>query len=127
MAELTLGGATYVIAPFRLRELRLAAPHIDRLGARAGKLDSVAAVAETAADMLAVLAVGLSDASLETLQAQVSLEDLDALRRAFDAVMAEAGLKRPAGDPAPGETTLGEATLGEATLGEAQGASAAAP
>ncbi len=112
MAELTLGGTTYVIAPFRLRELRLAAPYIDRLGARVGKLDSVAAVAETAADMLAVLAVGMDDATLESLQAQASLEDLDALRQAFDAVMAEAGLKRAGGDASPGE---------------AQGASAAAP
>ncbi len=101
MAELTLGGVTYAIAPFRLRELRLAGPYIDRLSARAGKLASVEAVAETAADMLAVLAVGMADASLETLQAQVSLGDLDRLRHAFDQVMAEAGLQRP-GDP-PGE------------------------
>ena len=95
MATLTLGGATYAIAPFRLRELRLAAPYIDRLSARAGKLSSVEAVAETAADMLAVLAAGMEGASLETLQAQASLTDLEALRAAFDQVMAEAGLKRP--------------------------------
>ena len=101
MAQLTLGGVTHTIAPFRLRELRLAAPHIDRLSARAGKLTSVEAVAETAADMLAVLAVGMEGVSLETLQAQVGLGDLDSLRRAFDQVMAEAGLKRP--DTPPGE------------------------
>ena len=99
MAQLTLGGATYVIAPFRLRELRLAAPHIDRLCARVGKLASVEAVAETAADMLAVLAAGLAEVSPEVLQAQVGLADLDALRTAFDEVMAEAGLKRPDGPP----------------------------
>ena len=121
MAQLTLGGATHVIAPFRLRELRLAAPHIDRLAARTGKLDSVAAVAETAADMLAVLAVGLGDASLERLQAQVSLEDMDALRQCFDAVMIEAGLKRPAG--AASEALPSE----HAASGEALGAGAAAP
>ena len=101
MAQLTLGGATYAIAPFRLRELRLAAPAIDRLGARAGKLSSVEAVAETAADMLEVLAVGMSEVSLETLQAQACLADLHSLRAAFDQVMAEAGLKRP--DTPPGE------------------------
>ncbi len=99
MAELTLGAKTYAIAPFRLRELRLAAPYIDRLSARAGKLTSVEAVAETAADMLAVLAVGVADASPEALQAQASLADLDALRAAFDQVMAEAGLTRPAAPP----------------------------
>ena len=102
MAELRLGAQTYAIAPFRLRELRLAAPHIDRLSARAGKLTSVEAVAETAADMLEVLAVGVPGVSAETLQAEVSLADLDDLRAAFDQVMAEAGLKRPEG-PSPGE------------------------
>ena len=116
MAALTLGGTTYAIAPFKLRELRQAAAHIDRLAARAGNLDSVAAVAETAADMVAVLAVGISDADLEALQAQVSLEDLDALRQAFDAVMVEAGLKR-----APSES---DATPGE-PQGAGQGVSAA--
>ena len=101
MAELTLGGVTYAIAPFRLRQLRLAAPAIDRLSARAGKPASVEAAAETAADMLAVLAVGMADVTLDALQAQASLADLDGLRRAFEQVMAEAGLKRPE-DP-PGE------------------------
>ena len=103
MATLTLAGRSYTIAPFRLRELRLAAPHIDRLAARKGPLASVEAVAETAADMLSVLAVGLADASLESLQAEVALDDLERLRAAFDAVMAEAGLKRPQGEAAPGE------------------------
>ena len=93
MAALTLGTTTYAIAPFRLRELRKAAPYIDRL--------SVEAVAETAADMLAVLAVGMADASLETLQAQAGLGDLEAVREAFDQVVAEAGLTRP--EPSPGE------------------------
>ena len=102
MAELTLGGQTWPIAPFRLRELRKAAPFIDRLGARAGQPPSVEAVAETAADMLAVLAVGIEAATAEGLQAQASLSDLDALRAAFEQVMAEAGLKRPEDTP-PGE------------------------
>ncbi|WP_174301870.1 hypothetical protein [Caulobacter sp. S45] len=110
MTELTLAGVTHTIAPFRLRELRLAAPAIDRLGERAGKLSSVEAVAETAADMLAVLAVGMSGVSLEELQARVGLDDLDALRAAFDQVMAEAGLRRP-----------------EHPAGEAPGTAAAVP
>ena len=103
MATLTLAGRSYAIAPFRLRELRLAAPHIDRLAARRGPLASVEAVAETAADMVAVLAAGLDAASAQSLQAEVGLGDLEPLRAAFDAVMAEAGLKRAAGDAAPGE------------------------
>ena len=98
MAALTLGGRTYAIAPFKLRELRLAAPH-----------------------MLAVLAVGLAGVSLDELQAQASLTDLEALRQAFDRVMAEAGLKRSDGAPPR------EATLGDAPSGEAQGTAAPVP
>lgn len=91
MATLTLGGRVYEIAPFRLRELRLAAPHIDRLAARQGPPGSVAAVAEAAADMLAVLAAGLPGVAGEELQAAASLDDLEGLRSTFDTVMAEAG------------------------------------
>jgi hypothetical protein len=101
MAAVTLGGRAYDIAPFRLRELRRAAPHIDRLAARQGPPTSVAAVAETAADMLAVLAAGLPEVSPGELEAAVSLDELDQLRAAFEAVMAEAGLHR--GASAPGE------------------------
>ena len=109
MAALTLDGVTYAIAPFRLRELRLAAPAIDRLSARAGQPASVEAVAETAADMLAVLAVGMQDVSFEALQAAASLGDLDALRQAFDQAMAEAGLRRP--DVPPGEPAAATASV----------------
>jgi hypothetical protein len=101
MATLTLGGRAYEIAPFRLRELRRAAPHIDRLAGRRAPLDTVAAVAETAADMLAVIGCGLPDEEAEALVARVSLAELEAVRAAFDQVMAEAGLKR--GASAPGE------------------------
>jgi hypothetical protein len=106
MARLTLGGETYEIAPFRLRELRLAAPFIDRLSARAGAPASVAAAAEGAADMLCALAVGIEGAAADALIASASLADMDAVRETFQAVMAEAGLKPAAsgegkGAPAP--------------------------
>jgi hypothetical protein len=101
MATLQLGAERYEIAPFRLRELRMAAPFIDRLGARAGASPSVAAAAESAADMLAVLAVGLPDTDGEALLARASLSDMDAIAASFRTVMAEAGLT-PADAP-PGE------------------------
>jgi hypothetical protein len=103
MASLTLAGETYAIAPFRLRELRSAAPFIDRLGARAGQPVSVASAGETLADMLAVLAAGLEGVTADALAAKAGLGDLEAIREAFQAVMAEAGLK-PADAP-PGEGT----------------------
>lgn len=108
MATVTLWGERFEITPFRLRELRLAAPFIDRLGARAGAQPSVAAAAESAADMLAVLAVGLPGQDAEALLARAGLPDMEAIGEAFRAVMAEAGLKpveappgEAAGAPAP--------------------------
>ena len=38
MANLTIAGRSFEIAPFKLRELRLAAPHIDKLNDIAGSL-----------------------------------------------------------------------------------------
>ena len=114
MVPFTLAGRTHAIAPFRLGELRRAAPYIDRLSARAGQAPSVEAAVETAADMLNVLAAGIPDVTADALQASAGLGELDAIRTAFEAVLAEAGLK-PASAPA------------RAAAGEVQGASAPAP
>ncbi len=107
MAQAIIGGRAYWISPFRLRELRLAAPFIDKVSARArsGGLATVEGASEAAYDMLCVLAVGVEDATADQLAAEASLQELSALREAFDQVMAEAGLKRegdrPAGEPRP--------------------------
>ena len=108
MAELTLAGDTHVIAPFKLAQLRRAAPYIDRLGARAGQAPSVEAAVESASDMLSVLAAGIPDVTADALQASAGLGDLDAIRTAFEAVMAEAGLKPAAPLASSEETRSGE-------------------
>ena len=106
MAVANLGGRTYTVAPFKLRELRLAAPHIDAVSAlaAAGRLSTVEGLAAAARDMLAVLAVGIEGVTVDDLEAQAGLGDLAALRETFDQVLQEAGLKRPGegpGAPAP--------------------------
>ncbi|MHB8286132.1 MAG: hypothetical protein ACYDD1_15840 [Caulobacteraceae bacterium] len=103
MARAIIGGRSYTVAPFKLRELRAAAPHIDTVAAlaAAGGLSTVAGVAAAARDMLAVLAVGIEGATLERLEAEASLAELAGLRETFDQVLLEAGLKRP--DPGLGE------------------------
>jgi hypothetical protein len=100
MATALIGGRTYSVAPFKLRELRRAAPHIDAVSAlaAAGRLSTVEGVAMAARDMLAVLAVGLDGVSVDELEAQASLGDLAGLRETFDQVLLEAGLKRPEGE-----------------------------
>lgn len=94
MASLRAGGRTYAVRPFKLGELRRAAPHIDRLAARGGRFDSLEALAEAAADMIAAIAVGIPGADPQALLAETSLQELDGVRAAFEAVLAEAGLQR---------------------------------
>ena len=105
MARAVIGGRAYDIAPFRLRELRRAAPFIDRVAARgaAGGAAGIEAAAQTAFDMLGVLAAGIEGATPERLEAEASLDELAALHTSFDQVLAEAGLTRPERDPV-GET-----------------------
>lgn len=101
MAVANIGGRLYTVAPFKLRELRAAAPHIDAVSAlaAAGRLSTVEGVAAAARDMLAVLAVGIDGATVDELEAQASLGDLAALRETFDQVLQEAGLKQPGEAP----------------------------
>ena len=97
MAVAHIGGRAFTVAPFKLRELRAAAPHIDAVSAlaAAGRLSTVEGLATAARDMLAVLAVGIDGATVDDLEAQASLGDLAGLRETFDQVLQEAGLKRP--------------------------------
>ena len=96
MARLQIGEQAWEIARFRLRELRAAAPFIDRIAARArdGRLDTVSAVAESAADMLGVLAAGIEGGDAAAMEAVLTLPDLDGLRASFEQVLQEAGLTR---------------------------------
>lgn len=116
MAQAIIGGVAYWISPFRLRELRLAAPFIDKVSARAreGALATVQGASEAAYDMLCVLAVGIEGANPDQLAADATVEDLAALRTAFDQVMEEAGLKQP-GEPRPATPATPDPTDPSAT------------
>lgn len=77
MAILRLGGEAFEIAPFRLRDLRLAGPAIDRLSARmqamAGGGRAIEGVADAGAiafDLLTVMAVGIEGATPQALEAR---------------------------------------------------------
>jgi hypothetical protein len=109
MARLEIAGRVLEVAPLRLRELRAAAPFIDRIAARArgGGLGSVEAVAESAADMLGVIAAGVAGLDPQVLAADMALADLERLRAGFEQVLQEAGLT-PGGDRPVGEAQTGE-------------------
>ncbi len=101
MARVTIGGAAHDLRPFKFRELRLAAPAIDRIAGRArAQAGGLEAMTEGLADLLEVLAIGLEGASADDLAADLALTEVAGVQTAFADLLAESGLK-PAGEPEP--------------------------
>ncbi len=101
MAKVTIGGAAYDLRPFKFRELRQAAPAIDRIAARArGGAFGLSAMTDGLNDLLEVLAIGLDGRSAEDLAADLSLSEVAGVQAAFVALLTESGLK-PAGESEP--------------------------
>ncbi len=102
MATLTLGATVYEIRPFRFRELKKAAPVIDRIGARAksGAARGLVGRTDGVADILEVLAIGIDGKSADDLDAELTMADVPGLQNAFVDLLAESGLK-PAGELRP--------------------------
>lgn len=116
MAKLTIAGREYDIAPYKLGDLRKAAPAIDRINATAGAITTIEGMAESSADLLAVLSIGLrkinDTLTPEYLEEIVGFDELPAISAAFSDLLAESGFK-PAG----------EAKAPSASPEEAEGAS----
>lgn len=111
MANLTLGGRSFAIAPFKLRELRLAAPHIDHVNNVAGSLTTFAGMTESARSIIEILAIGVNkiDPTLDAdaLEELASMEDMTNLQAALKELMEESGLSKgeaPASVPAEAES-----------------------
>ncbi len=101
MARVTIGGLARDLRPFKFRELRQAAPAIDRIAARArAQAGGLEAMTEGLADLLEVLAIGLDGASADDLAAELGLTEVAGVQTAFADLLAESGLK-PAGEPEP--------------------------
>jgi hypothetical protein len=108
MARVIIAGRGFDLAPYKLAQLKAAAPFIDRINATQGALTSVEGMAASASDFLGVLAVGLMridpSLTLEALEEMVGLADIPSLRDGFMAVLVESGMI--AGEieaPAPAE------------------------
>ncbi len=102
MAKVTIGKAVYEIRSFRFRELKKAAPVIDRIGARAkaGAARGLVGRTDGVADILEVLAIGIDGKSADDLDAELTIADVAGLQKAFVNLLAESGLK-PAGELRP--------------------------
>jgi hypothetical protein len=101
VARLILGGAAYDLRPFKFRELRQAAPAIDRIAARGRSgAGGLASMTEGLNDLLEVLALGLDDKTAEDLAAELSMTEIAGVQAAFVSLLTESGLK-PAGESEP--------------------------
>ncbi len=101
MARLIVGGAVHHLRPFRFRELRQAAPAIDRIAARARSgAVGLASMTEGLNDLLEVLAIGLEDKTAEDLAAELAMTEVAGVQAAFVSLLAESGLK-PVGESEP--------------------------
>ena len=122
MAELTIAGVTYPVRPFKLRELRQAAPAIDRVTARSqdASVGAMERMTASIADMLEVCAAGIEGKTAAELVDEMSMADMPALKQTFDTIMVEAGLKAASGevkpaaapaDPSPSESMTSSPSL----------------
>ncbi len=104
MAEVRVGGVAYALRPFKFRELRQAAPAIDRIAGRARSPGSgLTAMTEGLNDFLEVLAIGLEGKTAEGLAAELDMTEVFGVQAAFVSLLTESGLK-PAGELPPAPT-----------------------
>lgn len=107
MATIHILGRDFAIAPFKLGELRRAAPFIDNIQRKA-EAGSLSDLMDSAVDLLNVLSIGLVkiDPLLtpDYLEANVSMDEFIGLQTAFVELSEESGLKRKGEAPAPPET-----------------------
>jgi len=95
MVAVAIQGQTYEIAPYKLGAMRQAAPHIDAINAQ-GEIESIADMMELAAELVAVLAIGLVKVDPQLTEAnlldRVGPEDMPALYAALNELLVESGL-----------------------------------
>jgi hypothetical protein len=98
MAKLTIDGRDYDIAPYKLNQMRKAAPFIDKINATAGAMNTMEGMYESAADLIEVLAIGVSKIDPAMTAEAIgdalsgSVEELKALQVTFKDLLLESGL-----------------------------------
>lgn len=140
MATLTYGTVTVDLPAFKLREVKAAAPYIDRVLAERRNMatDGVETTVErsnvletmtnTLSDVLCVCAIGVLKARMEfpytpnkirqiadEIEAELGMDEITPLNTVFDEILRESGMVRS--NPIPGrpDTTEAEASLSAST------------
>jgi len=105
LAEAVIGGVVYEIAPFKFKQLRAAAPFLDRAQKALTGEASLEAAMEASADLLTIIAIGVGrpEVTAEALEDAASLAEVIQLRETFEAIVREAGLA--VGEPGPAAQT----------------------
>jgi hypothetical protein len=123
MAEITLMGRSFEIAPLKLGDLRRVARHIDDINSTAGALSTFEGMVTSARSMIEVLAVAVQkiDATLtaDAIEEATDLSDIPVIGAAFKALLEASGL-------APkGEATAASEPVTEAASASSSDASSA--
>lgn len=97
MTKVAIAGRDYDIAPYKIAQLRKAAPFIEKVNATAGSLSSIEGAVEVMGDLVGFLAVGIAkidpSVTVDQLEEEIGFDDLPAIQRAFLDIMAESGFK----------------------------------
>ena len=114
MATLEIGGRAFALAPFKLGDLRKAAPHIDAINATAGALSSFEGMVNAARSIIEVLAVAVAklDPAIDAdaLEDLADLGDMPALQVALKDLLEESGLAPKGEAPANSEPVAEKAS-----------------
>ena len=96
MVKVSLLGREFDIAPYKLGDMRRAAPIVDRMNGAAGSLSTLEGGVEFAGELAAFVAIGLSridpTLTVEALEDQLGMDNVRELQVAFQAILRASGL-----------------------------------
>jgi hypothetical protein len=115
MATIRILGRDFAIAPYKLGELRRAAPFIDNIQRKTDGSGSLSDLMDSAVDLLNVLSIGLVKVdpilTPDYLEANVSMDEFVGLQTAFVELSEESGLQRKGEAAAPTEAAPAGASM----------------
>jgi hypothetical protein len=116
MVAITLLGETIEVAPYKLKQLRRAAPLIEKVNATLGSLSTLSGGIEVMDSLTAFVAIGAekvrADFTFAALEDKIGMEDMPALQNAFRDILTASGFKAgEAKAPAGTEATGGASTI----------------
>ena len=115
MVAITLLGETHEVPPYKLKQLRRAAPLIENVNATLGSLSTLSGGVQVMDDLTAFVAIGLekirADLSFQALEDKIGMEDLPDLQSAFRDILQASGFKSGEAKAPPVPEATGEALM----------------